>query len=189
MEIYIRMENGRQIIGIENAVILPTPYRNFSGEKRDRDDGKNRHFAIRIDDEMNAEKLKNFGFNVRYREPEGSWEGYWYLDMVISWAWSDPEVHYISGGTDMEMGVDIIGSLDRKNIDFANIEVTQYHWNVNGNTGVKPYVHKLDVYSNKSRMDEKREAYLKAQQEAEMTYQMPIPALDENDPDNIPFDL
>ena len=98
MNIYIRMEDGREIIGMEDVEILSGGWRHFTGETNNKGELVH-HFNIKVDTEDNVNKLRNFGFNVKLYTPENG-EPYYHLDVSISWRYSSPDVHLYYRGND-----------------------------------------------------------------------------------------
>ena len=148
MNVYTRtVGNNYQVVGLEHAQILSGGWRNFSAEQRQYDSGQTRHFAVLVE-EQNVQPLEQFGFNVGFYQPKDTGrDGYHYLDINLGWKLRDPKISIVSSGTTVKQTEETIGDLDRlNNIDYADIEVSPYHWNNNGRSGVKPWVSEMFVY-------------------------------------------
>ena len=150
---------------IENANIL---FRNFAGEPSQFNPNGRRTFTLVLDDDEIAEKLSNDGWNVKIRTPkEGQdFEPYKFLNCELKFIADapnvrrDPEVYLVSYDADRTMHktrltAETVGMLDSADISNIDIDLTPYHWNANGNSGVKAYVRtmyvtiKSDVFADK----------------------------------------
>ncbi|MBP5461578.1 MAG: hypothetical protein J6Y20_05570 [Lachnospiraceae bacterium] len=158
MNAYVRTTgNGYQIMCIQGARILGGSWRNFSGEARTYDSGGKHHFAIEIEERF-VQLLKDFGFNVGFYQRDDN-PGFYHLDITVSWSLRDPDVNVVAyNGVKTHQSEATIGDLDRNtNIDFADMELTAYHWTMpGGRSGVKPYAEHVYIYLGQPSSSEQR---------------------------------
>lgn len=149
------MANG--IISIEDARII---FKNFAGEERQYNDKGKRNFNIdlRKDD---AERLRDFGFNVRVRPPRNEDDDPQYLlQVAISYKYRNPKVVLITSKAKRELDEDSIDILDK--IDFAKVDLTirPYNWEMpNGQSGVKAYLNSIYVTMEEDEFSKKYDDY------------------------------
>lgn len=188
MNAYVRTTgNGYEIMYIEGARILAGGWRNFSKEQRQTDNGNNRHFNIEVDESC-VDILKNFGFDVKYYQPKSEDRpGFYHLDVVVSWKFSDPNVNVIAyNGVKTQQTEEMIGDLDHNNnIEYADMELTRSHWSYLGREGIKAYASNLYIYLGQPSMSEQRYSQrfgVPSNAQPEVVYDRIV-----NDEDDIPF--
>jgi hypothetical protein len=131
---YERIDN----LKIENARIL---FRNFSGKEAKYNPAGNRNFCVIIDDPIEAQRLADDGWNIRLLNPrdEGD-EPSHYLPVAVSYHNVPPKVHIVQNGHPVMLTEDTIGELDYADISNVDLIVRPYHWEVNGDSGIKAYL-------------------------------------------------
>lgn len=143
------------IVTIENANILPGAWRNFAGQEGQFNRAGDRNFNIILPEEV-ALAMLNDGFNVKKIEPreEGDEMGY-RIQIAVSFTHRPPQVWFISGGQRTLLDEDSVGILDYTDIATADVMINPYPWEVNGNTGIKAYLHKIFVTVEQDELDRK----------------------------------
>lgn len=130
----------RNNITIEGARIL---FRDFSGEKNRYN--SDRTFTVVIEPEL-AVKLEADGWPVRYLEPRSEEEERTaILRVKVSFGKVPPQIVIISGGVKKNLDESNVNILDWAYIDNVDVQIRPYNYDINGKTGVKPYLKSLWV--------------------------------------------
>lgn len=138
------MERG---IKLDNAYILPGDYRNFSGKptKFNRAGGS-RSFCVKLNEEQ-AEWFKNQGFNIQekinQRDPDA--EITYVLSIKVSFKVAPPNIIMISGNRGTRLTESTISILDMSEIQYADLTINPYEYDVNGRHGYSAYLRDMYV--------------------------------------------
>jgi hypothetical protein len=152
----------------ENCRII---FRNFKGEQSQYNRAGDRNFCVVIEDRDTADRLAADGWNIKHLPPldEGEEETS-YLPVAVSFSNVPPTIVMLSSKGRTQLDESTVDILDYAEIDYVDLIVNPYNWEVNGKSGVKAYVKTLYV---KIREDELARKYA---------------TFDTNDPsDDIPF--
>ena len=129
-----------QPIKIENASIMRGSYKNFSGAVSQYNRDGKRTFCIRLEDDIAAE-LEAQGWNVKTRQPKyEDEEPIKYLTVFVRFDQRPPKVYMIADRVKTQLNENTIGELDGVTISTADIIISPYSWEMNGNSGVKAYL-------------------------------------------------
>lgn len=140
----------RSNITIEGARIL---FRDFSGEKNRYNN--DRTFTVVIEPEL-AEKLEADGWPVKYLEPRNEDEDRTaILRVKVSFGKVSPQVVIISGGVKKDLNENNINILDWAYIDNVDVVIRPYNYDINGKTGVKPYLKSMWVTIREDNLEAK----------------------------------
>lgn len=134
-------------IKVDNAYILPGDYRNFSGRPtKFNKAGGARSFCIRLNDEQ-AAWFKQQGFNVQEKiNPNDPQAGPTYvLSIKVSFKVAPPRIVMITGNRGTELNENTVGLLDTAEIQYADMSINPYEYDVNGVHGYSAYVRDLYV--------------------------------------------
>lgn len=138
---YKRLDNLR----IENANVLPRPFRNFSGEAGKYNREGDRSFVTTIDDPEMAQKLKADGWNIREYIPKNDDREdatpVYQLNVAVRFGDYPPKVIMICDGVKTRLDEDTINLLDTAMILEADLDIRPYHWELqDGREGIKAYL-------------------------------------------------
>lgn len=123
---------------IKNAKIR---FRNFSGRPDEFTREGDRSFALVIDDENLANKLKEDGWNVRMRMPKNDGEDPWYhLKVKVKFGDFPPKIIEVTSRNRVPLNEETVGILDSAELKRVDVEISPYHWEVSGRSGITAYL-------------------------------------------------
>ena len=153
------MKRGK--LQIEGARIF---WKNFSGKGSQYNAEGSRNFCLELDNET-ADKLKADGWNVKYTKPqeEGD-ESTPYIQVKAKYGAYPPKIYMVTSHNKTLLDEDLVGELDRAEIENVDIIVSPYEWNVRGSSGITAYVdtmyvtiHEDDFAKKYARFDDEEE--------------------------------
>lgn len=123
---------------MENAKIR---FRNFAGRPDEYTREGDRSFALVIEDEDLADKLREDGWNVKMRLPkeEGA-EPWYYLKVKVNFDGIPPKVVEVTSRNRVALNEDTVGILDTAELKSVDVEVSPYHWEIGGRRGITAYL-------------------------------------------------
>src|SRR5574344_1422493 len=112
------MNNIENIVK-ENAKIV---YRNFSGKPSDFNRMGDRSFCLVIEDEKEAKRLSDIGWNIKQKEPKDEdGEKFIFLPVAVRFTHKPPVVYLINkSGHKVRMTEDTVGDID--DLEIENID-------------------------------------------------------------------
>lgn len=123
---------------MENAKIR---FRNFSGRPDEYTREGDRSFALVIDDEDLANKLKEDGWNVRMRMPKNDGEDPWYyLKVKVNFGGFPPKIIEVTSRNRVSLNEETVGILDSAELKSVDVEISPYHWEIGGRSGITAYL-------------------------------------------------
>lgn len=156
------------LITIENARLLPRPWRNFSGLEGTYNRAGDRNFCVVIPDPAVAEQMARDNYNIKVREPwtpEGQEPdvgavGEPYLQVKIRYkngagsGAPDPQIYLIGANTRRRtlLPEDMLDILDSVDIVTSDMIISPYNW---APGKVSAYLRKLYVVQNEDFLDMK----------------------------------
>ena len=145
------MPNQEKRVTIENADYA---FINFSGEERRFNAKGDRNFCVFLPEDL-ADQMRRDGWNIKTWTPRDEDDGEEreaerpYIQVTVGFKAKPPIIMMIAGDgpeavhTPLNEGtVDI---LDAADIEYMDVVIRGYDWNVNGETGTKAYVKTLYV--------------------------------------------
>lgn len=123
---------------MENAKIR---FRNFAGRPDEYTREGDRSFALVIEDEDLANKLREDGWNVKMRLPkeEGA-EPWYYLKVKVNFNGVPPKIVEVTSLNRVALNEDTVGILDTAELKSVDVEVSPYHWEIGGRSGITAYL-------------------------------------------------
>lgn len=123
---------------MENAKIR---FRNFAGRPDEYTREGDRSFALVIEDEDLANKLREDGWNVKMRLPkeEGD-EPWYYLKVKVNFNGIPPKIVEVTSLNRVALNEDTVGILDTAELKSVDVEVSPYHWEIGGRSGITAYL-------------------------------------------------
>lgn len=128
------------LVKFENVKIC---FRNFSGAEGRFNPKGRRNFCVLLDSDT-AEKMKADGWNIKYLNPreEGD-EPQAYLQVSVKYRGKDgavtrpPKVYLLTGKGKTLLNEDNVNILDWAELEYVDLIIRPYSWEVGGKTGVK----------------------------------------------------
>lgn len=142
----------RAPIVIRDANILPGGWRNFSGREDAFNKTGKREFNITLPQDV-AEDLAAQGLNVKTKEVEDG-DARHTLKITVSWKIKAPQIYMISGNTKTLLPEELVGILDDLDIVKADITLDISSWEVNGRSGLSPYLSKAYITVVQDELDQ-----------------------------------
>ena len=132
------------ILQIDEATII---FRNFAGDGGKFNRPGDRNFAILIDDEEVCETLINEGWNVKIKPAREEGDiPFMYLPVKLMFNDRGPGIYLTSGRAMNKLTESSVSCLDDIEIDYCDIDIRPYDWEVNGKTGRTAYLQSIHVY-------------------------------------------
>ena len=143
----------RGILQIDNATII---YRNFSGAASKYNRAGDRNFAVVIDNQEDADRLINLGWNVKIKPPREEGDSpFMYLPVKVKFNDRGPRVYVKTGkitNTLDEESVSLLDDIDIMNVD---LDIRPYDWTVNDKDGRTAYLQSMHVTQEVDRFAER----------------------------------
>lgn len=133
------MANRIPNLEIENARLI---FRNFAGKPdKYNPNGGTRKFGVIIDPDK-AEDLRAEGWNIKMLPPkEDDGEPLYYLPVKVQYGqFRQPNVFIITNGHKQLLEEDTVASIDYAELQYVNLVISPYIWEVNGKSGVNAYL-------------------------------------------------
>lgn len=131
-------------------------FKNFRGEKGPYNEAGVRTFSIVIDEVPLAQSLIEEGWALKeLKDEDGNIEAY-HLPVKINYAARQPpRIYKVSMVHQGQLPLDekTIDMLDYLPIDYVDIIVNPYRWEVRGETGIKAYVQTMYVVIEENELD------------------------------------
>lgn len=142
---------------IENAHII---FRNFSGKADTYNRAGDRNFAVEIEDQEKAERLREDGWNVKEWTPEDG-DTVYYLPVKMRFDVIPPKIYRISSVTNKKimMTEENISQFDSEEFRTVDIIIRPYNWDVNGKSGTTAYVKTMYVTIEEDEFARKYESF------------------------------
>lgn len=133
------------ILSIDDCRIC---YKNFSGAKSMYNLEGDRNFHVIIDNDADAQMLRNDGWNVKIREPRNDGEDV-FRTLPVKLRFNDrgPRIYLVTNGKQTLLDEDGVGIIDTIDIERIDMDVRPYDWEMKGTgrTGRTAYVNAMRV--------------------------------------------
>ena len=131
-----------QPVTLENCRLV---FRNFAGEEGRYNAKGQRNFNVLLGDEE-AKRMEADGWNVKYLQSrEEGEEPQPRLEVSLHFGQNPPRIVLITSRGKTPLDESMVGLLDWADIVNVDMIIRPYHWDVNGNTGVKAYLKSIYV--------------------------------------------
>lgn len=143
----------RGILQIDNATII---YRNFSGAASKYNRAGDRNFAVVIDNQEDADRLINLGWNVKIKPPREDGDSpFMYLPVKVKFNDRGPKVYVKTNRVTNVLEEDAISLLDDIDILNVDLDIRPYDWTVNEKEGRTAYLQSIHVTQEVDRFAER----------------------------------
>lgn len=139
-----------QKVTLENVEIM---WKNFSGEVSKFNQNGDRTFSVRLVDKEVIDDLKAQGWNLKPLKDEDENIVAYHLPVKVSYDNSPPRITVIKSSGRLSLTEDTVDMLDYQPIVMADMIINPYHWEVNGNSGVKAYLGNMYVTIDEDQLD------------------------------------
>ena len=143
---------------MENVRIM---WKNFSGKEDTYNRAGNRNFCVVIEDESEAERLAEIGWNVKiYKSREEDSDPLYYIPVAVSYKNIEPNIYQVTRTNKVRLSESTVGNLDSADIKSVDLIITPYNWDVQGKSGTKAYCKTMyvvideDVFADKYDFDD-----------------------------------
>lgn len=131
-------------------------FKNFAGNTSQYNKDGSRDFSIALDEDV-ATAMAADGYNVKWPKPKAEIDPEEdrrtpYLQITVSNK-HDAElispsirIFIIDGENETRLDNSNMDLLDNVDIDYVDIQLNPYHWEVQGNSGIKPYLKTMRAY-------------------------------------------
>lgn len=143
---------------LEDARVV---FRNFSGKATKFNNAGNRNFCVVIEDEEQAARLIEEGWNVkqfRSRDDDDG-EPQHYIQVAVEFDYYPPSVYLLCGDKRTTLDEDTIDILDREEFRTADMILRPYCWYVGDKSGIKAYLKTMYVTVDEDDLAKKYAAY------------------------------
>ena len=148
----------RGILQIDDATII---HRNFSGAASKYNRAGDRNFAVVIENEVDADQLAEFGWNVKVKPPREEGEApFMYLPVKVKFNDRGPKVYLQTGKKRNVLDEDMIACLDDIDILSVDLDIRPYDWTIqegtpNEKSGRTAYLQSIHVTQQVDRFAER----------------------------------
>ena len=165
MHLTFAPKNILQIDDINGYQII---FKNFEGRGDKFNREGDRNFSLRIDDPDTADALLKEGWNVKIKDGRDEEEGpFMRLPIKVKFTNYGPNVYLVTGDRRNELDEESIACLDNIDIEYVNMDIRPYDWDVNGRTGRTAYLQSMEVIQ---RIDRFAARYANMNDESKMPF-------------------
>ena len=130
-------------------------FRNFAGNEGLYNRQGDREFSVVLDDET-AEKMIREGWNIKTKPPrEDGDENFNYLKVSVSFKGRPPRLVLVTSNGRTTLDEETCELLDWADLKTVDMILRPYHWNVNGKTGTKAYLHAIYATIHEDALEQK----------------------------------
>lgn len=146
------MADSNAPVFLENSRI---GFRNFAGEGGQFNAQGDRNFCVFLEPDI-AQQMINDGWNVKHLKARDEDEApQAYLQIKVNFANRPPRMFLVSSKGKTPINEDMVGIVDWAELQYTDLMVSPYKWNVNGKTGVKAYLKSAYFILQEDELDRK----------------------------------
>lgn len=120
-------------------------FRNFSGKEGKFNKEGDRNFAIFLDTDV-AEQMAEDGWNIKWLEPRDEQDDpQAFIKVKVNFRNRPPRVFIVTSQNKTAIGEDMVDMIDWVDIEYSDVIITPYHYDVNGKKGVTAYLQAIYV--------------------------------------------
>lgn len=128
-------------------------FRNFAGREAPFNAAGDRNFVLFLESKK-ADEMKAEGWNVKHLRPrEEDDEPQAYLGVAVSYKNRPPKIVVITSKARTEFDEELLPQLDYAEIKKADIMLSAYDWEFNGNKGLKAYLKSAFITLNEDPLE------------------------------------
>lgn len=150
----VKEQPSQKSITINNAKIL---FRNLSGLKGQYNAEGDRNFCVIIDEDL-AEVLVNDGWNVRWLRPREEGDRptpYIQVKANYNNPRKQPKIVLVTSRGKTVLNESTVNQVDFAEIEYVDLIINPYFWEVNGKSGIKPYVKSMFITIAEDELEKK----------------------------------
>lgn len=133
----------RGILQIDDAKLI---YKNFAGVSTQFNREGDRNFSLRIEDVDLADELKNQGWNVKIKAPREEGDiPFMHLPVKVKFNNRGPNCYLVTRGKQVKLDEESVDCLDDVDIEYVELDIRPYDWEVNGKAGRTAYLQSIRV--------------------------------------------
>lgn len=145
---------------IQNATLEEARigFRNFSGKEGKFNKEGDRNFVIFLESVV-AEQMAEDGWNIKWLEPRDDQDDKQaFIKVKVNFRNRPPRIFIVTSKNKTPIGEDMVDMIDWIDIDFSDVIITPYHYEVNGRSGVAAYLKAIYVNIHEDDLHTKYEA-------------------------------
>lgn len=133
-------------------------FRNFSGKEGKFNKEGDRNFAIFLDADV-AKQMAEDGWNIKWLEPRDDQDDpQAFIKVKVNFRNRPPRVFIVTSRNKTAIGEEMVDMIDWVDIEYSDVKITPYHYEVNGRTGVTAYLQAIYVKIVEDDLHKKYEA-------------------------------
>lgn len=142
MAIKFVRRNNRDMVEFSNVKII---HRNLRGVQTEFNRNGNRSFSVVLTEDEAQEMLER-GYNVKVRQSQSNPDDkFCFLPIAVNFNNIPPKIYRVVGDKMTLLTEANVGVIDSSDIINVDLTVNARYWEINGKSGIKPYVNVMYV--------------------------------------------